>query len=35
MLYPHNNLGSATVRAVETTTTNVPWDVGVFVVCGP
>ena len=34
-LYPFNNLRSAQVFAVETTPTNINWDVGIFVICGP
>jgi hypothetical protein len=35
VLYPFSDLQSAQVYAVETTPTNVGWDVGIFVICGP
>jgi hypothetical protein len=35
VLYPFNDLGGAQVYAVETTPTNVAWDVGIYVMCGP
>lgn len=35
VLYPFNDLRSAQVFAVETTPTDIPWDVGIFVICGP
>jgi hypothetical protein len=34
-VFPADNLRTAQIRMVETTPTSVPWDAGVFMICGP